>query len=120
MSQAEIKLYSKIKQICEERKISIRQLELGSALTPRTISRWDENIPSIEKVVAVADYLNVSVDELLGRTASKQKNTATQSDGANIGQELIRDIPQMTEEEISALLLIAKQFLARNSTQDAQ
>lgn len=58
-------LYSKIKSIISERGISTRSLEKETGIGENTIWRWDKHSPSIDKVKAVADYLGVTIDELV-------------------------------------------------------
>lgn len=58
-------MLSQIKRICKERKIPICKLEEAVGIGQGSIARWDQHIPSVDKVKAVADYLGVTVDELL-------------------------------------------------------
>lgn len=50
---------------CREKGISLAELERQAGLANRTIYKWDESVPSVEKVLAVADVLGVTVDELV-------------------------------------------------------
>ena len=59
------KLVKKISDLCRERGISLAELERQCKLKARTVYRWDGNIPSVEKVKTVAEFLGVTVDELL-------------------------------------------------------
>ena len=45
--------------------MSIRQLGAACGFGKRSIYRWDRNIPSVDKVRKVADYLGTTVEELL-------------------------------------------------------
>ena len=56
-----------IRTIAEKQNVTISQLERDLNFNKGTIRRWQESEPSIEKVCRVADYLNVSVDEICGR-----------------------------------------------------
>ena len=58
-------LLEKIKSICKAKGISLRQLEQDAEIAPNTIARWDENKPSYDKVMRVADALDVTMDELV-------------------------------------------------------
>ena len=119
MSQSKLKLKSNIEQICKQKGISVRQCELNAGLPERTIFRWDTNMPSIDKVVQVAEFLEVPLEEIVGIETDK-KITATESDGkgssiedvAKMQDEFIQEISRLSKEEVSALLLIAKTFLA--------
>ena len=54
-----------IKAIAKGKGLSLRQLEEVAGIGQNTMSRWDENKPSVDKVKKVADALGVTVDELL-------------------------------------------------------
>lgn len=55
-----------IKTLCKERNIAIPTVEKDCGLKPSTIYKWDQSVPSVDKVKAVADYFGVSIDYLLG------------------------------------------------------
>lgn len=65
-------IVSFIRELCEEHNISIGELEKKLGFSQGLISRWDKNSPSIDKIVAVANSLNVTTDYLLGRDKKKQ------------------------------------------------
>lgn len=58
-------LFTRIRALCKERGLSLRQLEQDAGIANNTICRWGDNIPSVDKVKRVADALGVTVDELL-------------------------------------------------------
>lgn len=58
-------MYDKIKKLCEERNISLRQLELDTGLGNGAICKWKECSPRLSSAVAVAEYFGITVDELL-------------------------------------------------------
>lgn len=60
-------IYLRIKKLCDAKNISIATMEQDLKFSKSSISRWPDHSPSIEKVIAVADYLGVSIDYLLGR-----------------------------------------------------
>lgn len=55
-----------IKYLCVSKGISISQLEKDISVSPGFLTRMTTSYPSIEKIVAVAKYFNISVDTLLG------------------------------------------------------
>lgn len=61
-------LVNRIKQLCAQRDLSLHRLEMTVGFSKSSISKWDVNTPSADKVLRVADYFDVSVDYLLGRT----------------------------------------------------
>lgn len=58
-------IYDKIKAMCEEKGISVRQLEASAGLKNGTISKWNNSSPTIKSLKAVADVLKVKVDKLI-------------------------------------------------------
>lgn len=55
----------KIKELCEERGITIAELERMAEITPKTMAKWDETTPAVDKVARVAKALGVTIEELL-------------------------------------------------------
>ena len=58
-------IYDKIKELCEEKGMSIRQLEVSAGLKNGAISKWNDSSPTIKSLKAVADVLKVKVDKLI-------------------------------------------------------
>ena len=60
------------------KKKGLSQLRLATELntTQNTISRYEtgEREPGIDELIKIADYFNVSVDFLIGRTANPKTN----------------------------------------------
>ena len=66
-------IYNRIKEICDERGMTISRLETELGFSKATIRKWNgASVPMIVKLVTVADYFNVSVDYLAGRTESRE------------------------------------------------
>lgn len=59
--------FAKIRQLCNDRNISITVLEKECGLANGTVCKWqDQNQrPRVDTVKAVADYFGVTVDELI-------------------------------------------------------
>jgi transcriptional regulator with XRE-family HTH domain len=60
----------RLKALRLEKKLTLEQLGLLFDVTKQTTSRWEtgDRIPSIEILCILADYFNVSLDYLTGRT----------------------------------------------------
>lgn len=58
-------IYEKIKKIADEKGISIRKIEIETGTTLGSIYHWNEIKPSVDKVLKVAKYLDVTVEKLL-------------------------------------------------------
>lgn len=61
-------IFERVKEIADLRKISLQTLAEQSNMGINSIYGWKTKKPSIDKISAVADVLNVSTDYLLGRT----------------------------------------------------
>lgn len=81
-------LYEKIKILADNQKISIRRLEEILGYGNGTIRRWEKQTPGVDKIQKVADYFDVSVDYLLGRTDKKRYYDLTEKDEKDIAKEL--------------------------------
>lgn len=58
-------IYDKIKKIADEKGISIRKIESETGITLGSIYHWNEIKPSVDKVLKVAKYLDITVEKLL-------------------------------------------------------
>ena len=59
----------RLKEIREERGVSMSELARQMGTSQQNISRWEkgERVPSGETLIKLADFLNVSIDYLVGR-----------------------------------------------------
>lgn len=65
-------VFERVKKLCEERKISINDLENSLGYSKNTLYRLKTQTPGADKLKALADYFDVSTDYLLGRTDKKR------------------------------------------------
>ena len=114
-------LVERIRRLCAEHDISVRQLELITGLTERTIGRWDVSTPSVDKVQKVAEYFGVSIDYLMGR----------EDDGENYSRPKISDEDlkfaifnggnrEITDEMLDEVRRYAKYIKYRETNPDGQ
>lgn len=66
-------IYDNIKFFCREKGITISKLETVLEFPRSSICKWNENEPGIRKVQKVADYLNVSIEELLKNNRKEEE-----------------------------------------------
>lgn len=72
-------LVGRIETAAKGKGLTFKALEREIGLGNGTIKRWEVQSPRLDKLVMVADYLHISLDELVyGRS-----ETATASDGVN-------------------------------------
>ncbi|NQE01815.1 helix-turn-helix domain-containing protein [Enterococcus gallinarum] len=81
-------LYEKIKSLADGQHISIRRLEEKLGYGNGTIRRWEKQTPGVDKIQKVADYFDVSIDYLLGRTDKKNYYELSEKDERDIQKEL--------------------------------
>jgi transcriptional regulator with XRE-family HTH domain len=58
-------LLKNIRKLCKDRQTTVAQIEREIGLSNGTISKWASSSPTVNNLKAVADYLGVSMDELL-------------------------------------------------------
>ena len=93
-------IVEKIKLLQKEKdgKVSLNALEKQLEIGKSTISSWEKKQPSADKLEKIADYFNVSVDYLLGRTEERgfvSKHAASTIDGTEYD-----DLPEEAIEEM--------------------
>lgn len=69
-------LYDNIKKLCRKKGISISKLEKALDFPRSYICKWNENEPGIRKVQKVANFLEVSIEELLEQTDEEPLRSA--------------------------------------------
>ncbi|WP_240422300.1 helix-turn-helix domain-containing protein [Listeria costaricensis] len=104
-----IDMVSRIKKLCTESHITIAELERKTNLSNGTIRRWNEKTPGIDKVQKVADFFNVSVDYLLGRTDLKQHGSEEYEKIIEGYPEIFTFVKENTSDEKAMNLL--KEFI---------
>lgn len=50
-------IYKKVQEACKENNISVMALESSLGFARGSIYKWDENRPSVDKVLAVSEAL---------------------------------------------------------------
>ena len=70
----------RVKEVCRERGVSLNTVERACGFSAGAISHWDTKIPSVDRVARVADYFDISMDNLLGRRPAHSQFTGI--DGA--------------------------------------
>ncbi|WP_347005681.1 helix-turn-helix domain-containing protein [Enterococcus avium] len=58
-------IYTRIKSFLSQKGISVNKLETELELSNGSISKWNDSVPSADKLAKVAKYLGTTVEELL-------------------------------------------------------
>ena len=63
-------------KLIEERKVTAYQIAKATGLSNTALSRYKsgKQAPAIDKLIAIADFFDVSTDYLLGRTTNPKVN----------------------------------------------
>lgn len=97
--------------LCQEHNIHPTALAKKIGLSANSASKWKKgSIPESKTLQLIADFFDVSVDYLLGKTIEKKAVSASVniSNNLNIMIELFKQLP---EERQSDLINIARTFL---------
>ena len=106
-----IQFAKKIKQLCKENKITVKVLLEHCGISKSFIYELEKRgrVPLTDKLELIADYLEVSVDYLLGRTDNPQGFPPGFSPVYNSNQDISQSFSQeskntvMTKEESEIL-----------------
>lgn len=73
-----MKTYARIKVLAKERQITMRDLVSELGLAEDTVYAWKrDKIPTLPAITKIADYFNVSIDYLVGRTNYREITSNT-------------------------------------------
>lgn len=61
------KLVETIRTLCKSNNITVTKLEETLGFSQGLISRWKDKVPSLDKIIDIADYFHVTLDEVVGR-----------------------------------------------------
>lgn len=88
----------RIKKLCEGHGITVPVLEDRLNIPNNTIYQWNKRKPNTDRLEMVADFFNVSVDYLLGRTDDVEIQTiAAHHDGDEWTDEEMEEIERFKE-----------------------
>lgn len=76
-------MYEKLLELCQSKNISITNLCLNITGSRGNLSTWKKGNINPISLVKIADYFNVSVDYLLGRTKEPQRIQINSSNVVN-------------------------------------
>lgn len=63
-------IYDNIKKLCKRDGITVKFMEESLDITRSSTCRWNDNPPTLNSIIKVADFFSVSIDWLLGREDS--------------------------------------------------
>ena len=93
-------LYERVKEVAKSKGYSINRLELELGFARSSISKFNKNTPSAEKIQQIADLLGVSVDYLLnGKEVSEKERSLTAKDEKDIEKIIKQTEAQLISQE---------------------
>lgn len=72
-------IFTRIKELCQKRGISVNKLESIVGMSQYSITRWKTSSPTVDKLLRVAQYFCVSLDYLVGQTDVSSPNPTVQA-----------------------------------------
>lgn len=78
-------LVKSIRDLCKKNNVAVSQLESELNFGAGLVSRWVKSSPSLDKIVDIADYFHVSLDEVVGYNQ-------------NIGDEFLNKLYERTSD----------------------
>lgn len=107
------KTLDRVKDLCRKKGISLSKLERTLGFSQNSLYSWKRASPSIEKLVVVANYFDVSLEYLLGldEVDSEEKNFSYEN---LVQKDISYQNIRLSEEEKELLLSVS--FALLNST----
>lgn len=98
-------LVERLQQLAKEKGTNFKQIEIKCGIGNGTMRRWDEKAPRIDKIKAVADYLNVSIDYLVYGSSSNATPKPSALNQLKEEQGLTCDGSPLSEEEADVVAM---------------
>lgn len=86
------KLYLRVKDLANQRKVSLAKVERDLGFSNGIISTWKNGRASQDKINQLADYFNVTTDYLLGRTDTPQFTRKDEKDVQKILEDMVQGL----------------------------
>jgi len=105
-------LSERLKLLREARNMTQARLAELLSVDPRVYNRWERGstTPQFDAVVKIADILQVSLDELAGRTEIKSEPKIHNYDLLNLYQQ----VDELSDEDQQALVLVIDSFVRKS------
>lgn len=100
-------LVSNIQKLCDEHGVTVNRMLQECGLHKSVVDHMKNekpSIPSIDKILPIAEYFNVSVDYLLGYAPNEQQSN-------NRLKKLITFAEKLTDEQIDTIIAMGTAFL---------
>lgn len=103
-------IYKIVEKECKKKKISQQKLLSDIGLAKSTLDNMKKgSMPSVDKVSAIAEYLGVPIEYLLGR--SEPLRPASESEWLSV-------LDQMSDEDLKSMKSYAQYLISKQSTEN--
>jgi transcriptional regulator with XRE-family HTH domain len=94
-------MYKVFERLLKERGISAYKVSKDTGISQTTLSDWKRgrSVPKTEKLQIIADYFDVSLDYLLGKTNIKKMPVLTKKDERDISKKLQETLDQLESSQ---------------------
>ena len=94
-------LYEQIRDIAKSKGYSINRLEKELGFARSSINKFNKNIPSVDKLQQIADFLGVTVDYLMTgeNSAEKKESVLNERDERDISRRLEQTLSDLESEQ---------------------
>ena len=98
-----------IRVSCKNRNSSITKMEKDLSFANGTVGKWanGKRYPPKDKLSLVADFLQISIEELMGQEP-EQKEKPAPGEGSGLDAAFNAVLDQLTEQELADVLQYAK------------
>nr|WP_321315953.1 helix-turn-helix transcriptional regulator [uncultured Ligilactobacillus sp.] len=104
-------IYNRIKDLANEKNISLAQVERDLDFSNGVISTWRKSNASQDKILKVANYFNVSTDYLLGRTDNRNVDKTNIDIEEALNSAMSYDGKPITEHDKDIIRELLKAYL---------
>lgn len=77
-------IYDNVKEVCKEQGITVSELEEKLNFARSSIYKWNRHLPSVEKLRAVAEYLDRPMEYFLESTGRQEKDEQEAVDNSEL------------------------------------
>ncbi|GIP57872.1 helix-turn-helix domain-containing protein [Paenibacillus woosongensis] len=91
-------LFNRVKVLSEKRGKNIKEVAKELGFSENAFYKWKSQSPKAETIEKVADYFNVSVDYLLGRTDEEETPQPYYALTDKDERDIAKDLERMMEE----------------------
>lgn len=96
-------VYERIQQLCKEKGVSVRQMEIDNGMIRGKASKWKTYTPKADALLALSEYFGVSTDYILtGEQSGVSKESHYDVETEMLARELQKN------KELRAIFDVAK------------